>query len=158
LFTLKLAAPPSLVDAFTSADPAQRTQLLARVDRLTPTLAEARSWTTPRYINTIEWFALPSDLAHAISLLEAESHRPGLSPIRQILAINPGVSLNRSTWPYVAFKGGSEPGVISLTWYLQLHDGRAFVLSIVLNDSERDISTLAVASVAEAAIDLLAQA
>jgi beta-lactamase class A len=158
LFALKLAAPPSLVDVFASADTSQRTRLLARIDRLTPTLAEAAGWTTPRFVNTIEWFASPSDLAHAISLLEAESHHQGLSPLRQILAINPGVSLNRTTWPYVAFKGGSEPGVISLTWYLQRHDGRTFVLSIILNDPEHEISAFAVTSVAEAAIDLLAHA
>jgi len=158
LFALKLAAPPSLLDAFASGDTAQRTQLLARVDRLTPTLAEAKTWTTPRLIDTIEWFASPADLAHAINLLVTESHYQGLAPIREILAINPGVTLNRSTWPYVAFKGGSEPGVISLTWYLQRHDGRTFVLSIVLNDPQHDISTLATASVADAAIELLARA
>ena len=158
LFALKLAAPPSLLDAFASADPARRTQLLARVDRLTPMLANAKTWTTPRSIDTIEWFASPADLAHAISLLVTESHHHGLSPLREILAINPGVTLNRSTWPYVAFKGGSEPGVISLTWYLQRHDGRAFALSIILNDPIHNISTLATASVAQAAIDLLADA
>ena len=158
LFALKLAAPRSLLDAFAGADAAQRTRLLARVDHLTPTLAGARAWTTPRYINTIEWFASPADLAHAISLLEAESHHQGLSPLREILALNPGVTLSRTTWPYAAFKGGSETGVISLTWYLQRHDGRSFVLSIVLNDPEHDISMLALVSAAEAAIELLAHA
>lgn len=48
--------------------------------------------------------------------------------------------------------------MISLTWYLQRQDGRAFVLSIILNDPQHEISTFAVTSVAEAAIDLLAHA
>jgi hypothetical protein len=42
-----------------------------------------------------------------------------------------------TTWPYVAFKGGSEPGVLILTWLLTHSDGRSFMLSIVLNDSAK---------------------
>jgi len=158
MFALKLAAPASLRDAFAAGDTAVRERLLPSVDAITPTLAEASGWTTPRLIDSIEWFASPADLAHAISALEAQAHEPGLSPLRQILAINPGVQLDPATWPYVGYKGGSEPGVISTTWYLERSDGRAFVLSIVLNDPDSDISTLGEVSVAEAAINLLAHA
>jgi hypothetical protein len=133
-------------------------RLLAGVDRLTPTLSQEAAWTMPRLIDTIEWFASPIDLARAIAILEAESSRPGLGPLRQILAINPGISFNHTTWPYVAYKGGSEPGVISTTWYLQRRDGRRFVLSIVLNDPKQTISTLAEVAVAQAAANLLARA
>jgi beta-lactamase class A len=158
LFALKLSAPPALRDAYASGDPAQRARLLPRVDRLTPTLAEAEGWTAPRSISTLEWFASPADLAGAISRLVGESRQPGLGPLRRILSINPGISLDSATWPYVGYKGGSEPGVISLTWYLQRHDGHTFVLSLVLNDPRNDISTFAAASVAEAAVALLARA
>ncbi|MGD0981494.1 MAG: serine hydrolase [Solirubrobacteraceae bacterium] len=155
LFALKLAAPRSLTDAFAAGDTAERVRLLPRIDSLTPTIAEAASWTTPRSIDKIEWFASPADLAHAIAELEVESGRPGLSPIRQILAINPGIGFNRAVWPYVGYKGGSEPGVLSTTWYLRRRDGRTFVLSIVLNNPKANISTLAEVSVAEAAVNLL---
>ncbi len=157
LFALKLAAPASLSDEFAAAGSSKREQLLPRVDSLTPTLAQASSWTTPRLIDTIEWFASPSDLATAIGRLEADS-QPGLAPVRQILAINPGIELDRSTWTYVGYKGGSEPGVLSLTWYLRRRVGRAFVLSIILNDPKQAISELAPVSIAQAAIALLARA
>jgi hypothetical protein len=156
LFALKLAAPSSLRDAFAAGDTADRLRLLPRIDSLTPTIADAASWATPRDIDTIEWFASPADLAHAINQLEVDSTKPGLSALRQILAINPGVDFNRTIWPYVAFKGGSEPGVLSTTWYLRRRDGRTFVLSIVLNNPKADIGTLAEISVAEAAVNLLA--
>jgi beta-lactamase class A len=158
LFALKLAAPASLRDAFAAGDTALREKLLPSVDVLTPTLAQASGWTMPRQIDSIEWFASPADLARAISALEAQSHEAGLAPLRQILAINPGVRLDPATWSYVGYKGGSEPGVISTTWYLERSDGRAFVLSIVLNDPDSEISTLGEVSVAQAAIDLLAHA
>ena len=158
MFALKLAAPASLRDAFAAGDTALREKLLPSVDILTPTLAQASGWTTPRQIDSIEWFASPADLARAISSLEAQSDEPGLAPLRQILAINPGVQLDHATWSYVGYKGGSEPGVLSTTWYLERADGRRFVLSIVLNDPNRDISTLGEVSVAQAAIELLAHA
>jgi ORF 12 gene product N-terminal len=49
-------------------------------------------------------------------------------------------------------KGGSEPGVLSLTWYLQRRDGHSFVLSIVINDSRRDIDTLVAVGAAQSAV------
>lgn len=157
LFALKLAAPASLTRAYANGGTAARTRLLARVDAFTPTLAEAAAWTAPRYISTLEWFASAADLAHAINRLEVESRRRGLAPLRQILAINPGIALNAQTWSYVGYKGGSEPGVISTTWYLRRRDGRAFVLSIILNDPAGNISTVSEVSVAEAAVNLLAR-
>jgi beta-lactamase class A len=158
LFALKLAAPASLATEYASAGSAERTRLLAQVDRLTPTLAQAAHWTTPREISKIEWFASPADLARAIAALVDEGSRPGLAPLRQILSINPGIAFDHATWPYVAYKGGSEPGVLSTTWYLRRSDGRAFVLSIVLNDPAQAISTLAEVEVAQAAAELLAKA
>ncbi len=157
MFALKLAAPPALRDAFAPGDSAQRQQLLPRVDSLTPTLAEAIGWSAPREIDTIEWFASPADLAHAISVLESESEQPRLAPVRQTHSINPGIPFDHATWPYVGFKGGSEPGVLSLTWYLRRDDGGTFVLSIVLNNPAGAIGAIPVVSIAQAAIDLLAR-
>jgi hypothetical protein len=132
--------------------------LLARVDALTPTLAEATDWTSPREIERLEWFASPAELATAMTRLVGEAARPGLAPLRTILSLNPGVELDRSLWRYVAYKGGSEPGVLSLTWYLRRNDGHAFVLSIIVNDPHRDIDTFSAVTDALAAIALLAHA
>jgi hypothetical protein len=58
----------------------------------------------------------------------------------------------------VAFKGGSEPGVLSFTWLLERADGHDFVLSIVLNDGTHGIDTAGAVTVAQGAVDLLAKA
>jgi hypothetical protein len=47
--------------------------------------------------------------------------------------------------------------VLSTTWYLRRRDGRTFVLSIVVNNPKADIGTLAEVSIAEAAVNLLAE-
>jgi beta-lactamase class A len=158
MFALKLTAPASLRRAFATANPAGRRRLLARVDALEPTIQSATGWTQPRSINRIEWFASPADLGHAIAALVSRARQPRLRPLRSILAMNPGIQLDRAHWPYVGFKGGSEPGVLSLTWYLQRGDGRTFVLSFVINDSRHDIDAAAALAVAQAALGRLARA
>ena len=158
LFALKLSAPAALRDAYASGSAAQRRRLLARIDALPVSLGAAGAWTAPREVNTIEWFASPADLARAMIALQAAAQRPGLAPVREILSKNPGIALSKTRWPYVAFKGGSEPGVLSLTWLLRRNDGRSFVLSIVLNDPAKTIDEASAVSIAEGAVNLLAEA
>ena len=157
MFALKISAPPALRDAYVAGNAAQRQRLLARIDALPIALADAAAWTAPREVSTIEWFASPADLARAMAALQTAAQRPGLAPIHSILARNPGVALDTKTWPYVAYKGGSEPGVLSLTWLLTRNDGRSFVLSIVLNDSAKAIDETSAVNVAKGAVDLLAK-
>ena len=52
-------------------------------------------------------------------------------PIREILAINPGVGMSiGDEWAYVAFKGGSSVGDLAGSWYVERTDGESFTLSI----------------------------
>lgn len=157
MFALKLSAPPSLRDAFVAGSTAQRRRLLTRIDALPISAADAAAWTDPRDVSTIEWFASPADLARAMIALQAAARRPALAPVRQILAKNPGLPLDEKTWRYVAYKGGSEPGVLSLAWLLTRRDGRSFVLAIVLNNATTAIDETGAVTIAEGAVELLAR-
>ena len=152
---LKINASASLRNAYARAGSAERLRLLARVDA-TPLSLQGVSWNAPIDIGTIEWFASPADLGRALVGLAKLSTRPGLAPVRSILAVNPGLLFNRSTWPYVGYKGGSEAGVLSGAWYLERADGRVFVMTYVLNDPRHLIDDLASSALAEAAIARLA--
>ena len=154
-FALKLVAPPALVAAYTTGDARTRRALLARLDALPLTVASTSSWFAPRQINTVEWFASPSDIARAMVALEALAREPGLGPVGSTLELNPGIQLDPSKWTTVAFKGGTEPGVLSLTWYLVRADGQAFVVSIVVNDAKYPLDENAAVGVAAHGIALL---
>lgn len=84
--------------------------------------------------------------------------RPGLAHVRSILARNPGILLDSGIWRSTAFKGGSDPGVLSLAWLLERRDGRTFALAIVLNDQKHDIDQAVAVALAEGAVGLLAAA
>jgi hypothetical protein len=89
--------------------------------------------------------------------LQRLSRVPRLTPIRPILAKNPGVPIGAKTWRYVGYKGGGEEGVVSFAWFLERRDGRAFVLSMVLNDTRHVVDQLSAVSAALGAIELLAR-
>lgn len=57
------------------------------------------------------------------------------SNIRRELSINPGLPIDKRTGPFIATQGGSEPGVASLNGLLERNDGKRFVFSITLNET-----------------------
>lgn len=140
LFKLKLVATDDERAAYIAAGTASRRTILAKeIDSLSLAKAEVAAWTTPRDIDTLEWFASPTDLAAALIFFKNSASEPGFLPVADILAINPGISFDPKTWPYVGFKGGSEPGVLSLAWLLRRADQRWFVVTGMLNDTSKAI-------------------
>ncbi len=80
----------------------------------------------------IEWFASPADLAR----LFAHMRKTADPEAFDILAINAQVSgAAKEQWGYAGFKGGSEPGVINLTWLLTDKTGRDWVLTLGWNNA-----------------------
>ena len=91
--------------------------------------------------------------------LKTLGSQTSLAPVLDILSTNPGMPFDKAKWPYVGFKGGSEPGVLSLAWLLRRSDNRWFVLSLTLNDSTTATDqTNAAVGVAQGALSLLATA
>ena len=157
LFTIKLTDDQSLRDAYIHADVDERRALLVHVDSLgLPPIANAVSWTTPIAVDSIEWFATMSDLGSAINWLWEKGGESGFEPVRSILTINPGVPYDTSVWTSVAFKGGSEVGVVAFSWLLERQDGRIFTLSCGVNNREAPVPDTQLALAAAGAFPLLA--
>lgn len=80
----------------------------------------------------IEWFASPTDLAK----LMAHMRRTADPAAFDIMAINPSTTPSiKANWDYIGYKGGSEPGVMNLTWLLRDKAGRDHVLTLGWNNS-----------------------
>ena len=81
----------------------------------------------------IEWFASPADLAK----LFAHMRKTADPKAFEILAINPSATdAIKANWGAIGFKGGSEPGVLNLTWLLTDKAGRDWVLTLGWNNPE----------------------
>ena len=60
---------------------------------------------------------------------------PALAPLGPILSANSGgIGLDPAQWPTVWFKGGSEPGVLTLGYLATNSKGQTFVVVAMLSD------------------------
>jgi beta-lactamase class A len=124
---------PALADSYLAMSPRQRAAELATLDQIP--LSQVQRWTQPEMINQIEWFASPADLCRAYAALWRQNARPGLSAIGAALSANDGaISLDRTQYPLVWFAGGSEPGVLTLSFLARAADGQIVVSSLELSN------------------------
>jgi hypothetical protein len=137
LFTLKLTGWPQLARTYAALPPAGRRLLLGLVvDRLPlPTPAPAADWTGPRAIDSVEWFGSPADICRAFAGLRRQAATPGLAPVASALSINDGgLWLDPADWRTTWFKGGAEPGVLTLNYLARTTAGATYVVSAMLSD------------------------
>ncbi len=85
----------------------------------------------------VEWFGNAADLAALYQFMLENADLRAF----EIMAINPQTSdATEQLWNYVGYKGGSEPGVLNLTWFLTSKAGvdHALILSWRNEDANLD--------------------
>lgn len=107
----------------------------------------------PLAIREVEWFASTADLVRVLDWLRRSGDRTALD----ILAINPGLPDLRRDYAYVGFKGGSERGVLNLSFLIRRRDGTWFAVSIGWNDAAAPVDEARLVSAAGRLLALLAK-
>lgn len=155
LFGLKLATTPAELDVYRKAPVAAKKKLLEDYRQRPVDLQKAiTEWKAPRAID-LEWFATGPDLCNVMAAL---GNRGGWKPGSELLTIlgkNPGVPFDKEKWTYLGFKGGSEPGVMNLTWLGQRVDGKWFVVVTTVNDDQKAIDEALVVNAATGVLAIL---
>lgn len=100
-------------------------------------LKRLSNWQEPRYLKDIEWFATAREVCDAISWISMNTDLQ----IPHILSRNtPFLELKKSSnLSYVGYKGGSEPGVLAMTYWLKDKKGNEYCLYVGVNDEEKAI-------------------
>lgn len=136
MFAIKSSANADLAAAWAKAPPAERRKLLdANAARLAGSPLDITMFASgkPTAIDTLEWFASPRETAGMLDWLRTKGGATALS----LLTINSGTdAVTRARFDYVGFKGGSEPGVLTLNYLVRRKDGRW--LAIVGNWYRKD--------------------
>lgn len=147
---------PALRDRYGAADAAERRRMLAGLPD-DPLSLDDLTLTDVAWRHDIDWFATASDILRAHRFLQAAAADD--PTVRRILAINHGVEIDAERWPYVAYKGGSNPGVLAMSWYLEDPSGvpHGLVVQLASDDPATTADTGYVAGVAAQAIRLLAE-
>lgn len=108
----------------------------AFLDGLAGTPPDLEKFTrSPFGIDKIEWFASPADLCRVMAYLEREGGTRALD----ILAMDPGLPMPEGAFLYAGYKGGSEPGVLSMTWLLKNRRSEWLCLSASWNDDKENL-------------------
>ena len=131
LFIIK-ASDNQRIAGWRKSDAANRAAILTAVDSEERTLEQVTAAFAggPKALD-IEWFASPADLAKLFAFMRRTADPKAFD----ILAINPAASdAIKAKWRYVGFKGGSEPGVVNLTWLLTDEQGKDWVLTAAWNN------------------------
>lgn len=151
LFALKSGDPARMQDYAAADDAAQATLL----DRWAPSFkADISSISSPVAVDTIEWFASAQDIANIFARLRDL----GDPVVMDILAIHPTMpSTERAYWDYAGYKGGSEPGVINLSWLVKDKAGRWYVVAASWNDPANTVDDTAFLALATRMLAMLHQ-
>jgi beta-lactamase class A len=109
----------------------------------------------PVLIDSLEWFASAADLCRMMNWLRINSGSEPASIARGILAINPGLTLLKERWIYAGYKGGSEPGVMNMTYLLQGGDGDWYSVAATWNNLRAPLDETKLPGLLSSAIGLL---
>lgn len=121
-------------------DAAQRKLIEGNQARLTLANVDGVSFTAgPRFIDSLEWFASPNDIARLMADLRAR----GSKTVLEAMAINNGVGpVAAADWSYLGYKGGSENGVLSMSLLgRRKSDSKWFVVTASWNNPDANVDT-----------------
>ncbi|KQN06389.1 hypothetical protein ASE78_15610 [Sphingomonas sp. Leaf25] len=159
LFKLKGVNGGALGVEYLTLDAAGRRRMLDGKVAATPIAAIPRDLfqdKKPVRIAELEWFASPNDLIRTMDWLRRHSEGPDGAELRAILSKNPGLPSATESWSYVGYKGGSEPGVLNMTFLLRGKNGAWAALSAGWNDSASDVDLLKFSGLVGSALRLAA--
>jgi hypothetical protein len=140
LFTLKWYRYPTVARQYLALPRAHRAAALDRLAQVP--LDQIAFVPEPRLADRIEWFGSPLDICRAYAGLRHLNSQP----VTDVLSINDGgIGLNRATFPTVWFKGGSEPGVLTLNYLAATAAGTVVVTSLMAHNPDRGFDDQAAA-------------
>jgi beta-lactamase class A len=119
-FVLK-GGDPELARAWVASGEAERRALLGRIGAVPADRVDAaRLAAQPNLIDSVEWFVSAEDLVRTMDWLRQNGRKETLD----ILAINPGLARPAAErFGYVGYKGGSETGVVAMSYLIRTHEG-----------------------------------
>jgi beta-lactamase class A len=146
LFELK-GGERTRLEGYAGGNAQARREILAQLAENPVTLAEVeRAFSKGPVALDVEWFASPNDLARLFRHMDKVADKGAFA----VMAISPNLPESaRGDWAYSGFKGGSEPGVLNLTWLLTDQQGKRHILTLGWNNPA--------ASVDEKALELIVQ-
>lgn len=133
-FKLKMPSNKPLLKRYLAADGTARMDLLKQVNALPrPALKQIeKALSKGPLALQIEWFFNARQLCNLMGKVQ---NLP-------LMSVNPGGGLvNPGNWQRIAFKGGSEPGVLNLTTELVAKNGTHYCVALTTNRARHQVAS-----------------
>lgn len=143
MMKLKWAIDPKQTEEYLKANNAQKKKILEQLSSVSLSKIGTNGVSTevPTHIDSIEWFYTTNELCQAMFWL----HNLKSKEVNEILSVNDSglleAEIPSSPWKFVGFKGGSEPGVLTLTYLLETKSGKVGCVSLATNNTKKIILT-----------------
>ncbi len=146
----KLKSSTETAQRYLNANLKERYRILD--EELTKTPLNARAFTKkPFEINKIEWPASPNDLCNLMDYFRKKNDDTAFG----IMGINPGLNVSKDKFDYAGYKGGSEPGVINMTWLLNTKKDVWYCLSASWNNESENLEEKKFFEIMQSAINFI---
>ena len=127
LFKLKDPRNSDLLERYLAGDEAAKREILTELaDRPPP---DVEAFTGEPVALEAEWFFTPAELCALLGEVQA----------LPLMSVNPGLA-NPADWARVAFKGGSEAGVLNLTTWLTAGGSATYCVVVTQNDPNAPVN------------------
>ncbi|MDJ0643741.1 MAG: serine hydrolase [Erythrobacter sp.] len=138
--------------AYSTADPDLRRQILDGLENNPPSAAQIeRAFSSGPVAIDVEWFGSARDLENLLLFMGSYAD----DTTYDIMAINPSMPPPmRSKWKYVGYKGGSEPGVLNLTWLLVDEEDNAHILALSWSNPDANVEQTQLELIAQRILSL----
>lgn len=160
LFKLKGVGAGALGARYLRLDERGRRAMLAGEVARTPGSAVGNPFASgkPVRIKELEWFASAGDMVRVMDWLRRHSESGPGAEARAILSVNPGIfPAAAQRFAFVGYKGGSEPGVMTMTLLLQTRAGQWRVISAAWNNPAAAVDETRFALLVNRAAELAAE-
>lgn len=138
-FALKNPVNAAWLERYRQGDLEQQRQVLREVPELP--LPSASLFAGKPLSPDIEWFFTGQELCQLIEQVALLS----------AMHVNPGVA-DPADWQAIAFKGGSEPGVLNLTTWLQDNEGTTYCVTTTWDNSDQALDETALSQLHQSII------
>ncbi len=130
MFKLKWGVETIVKQSYINSSSDEKRKILKNIE--TVDINKVKLQYQPTLINEIEWFLTTKELCEVIYEIKDNSS----------LRISNNLGIKRNKWNLFAFKGGSEPGVLNLTYLIRKTEySDYYCISITVNNEEKEAET-----------------
>lgn len=141
MFKLKWAAQVDMINTFIKGTADERRIIInenVAETALDKVGSNGVSMEKPAYIREIEWFGSTNNLCSAMRGLRDKNSPEVMKVLSQSV---PFVDINATShWKYGGYKGGSEPGVLTMTYLLQSQSGEWGCVSMAWHNEKNNVN------------------